>query len=113
MNGKGCRMKKCMGGVPRRGFRGGVGTGTVAVLAAAQNAIDNTEYPIRFFANLFRGEWGGAWDETRRFVVNTTVGSGGSSIPQSTEWTSIRRTLRSPARWPPGACPGATRSSSP
>lgn len=38
------------------------------------NALDNSEYPVRFFSTLFRGEGACAWDETKRFVVNTVVG---------------------------------------
>ena len=61
------------------------------VVKGVQNVIDNTEYPIRLFANLFRGEWGGAWDETRRFVVNTTVGLGGFFDPAK-DWMDIHST---------------------
>ena len=45
------------------------------------NAVDNSEYPVRFFSTLFRGEGGCAWDETKRFVVNTVVGLGGLFDP--------------------------------
>ena len=45
------------------------------------NALDNSEYPVRFFSTLFRGEGGCAWDETKRFVVNTVVGLGGLFDP--------------------------------
>ena len=45
------------------------------------NAVDNSEYPVRFFATLFRGEGGCAWDETKRFVVNTVLGVGGLFDP--------------------------------
>ena len=45
------------------------------------NALDNSEYPVRFFATLFRGEGGCAWDETKRFFVNTIVGVGGLFDP--------------------------------
>ena len=45
------------------------------------NALDNSEYPVRFFATLFRGEGGCAWDETKRFFVNTTIGIGGLFDP--------------------------------
>ena len=41
------------------------------------NALDNSEYPVRFFSTLFRGECGCAWDETKRFVLNTALGIGG------------------------------------
>ena len=45
------------------------------------NALDNSEYPVRFFATLFRGEGGCAWDETKRFFVNTVLGVGGLFDP--------------------------------
>ena len=45
------------------------------------NAVDNSEYPVRFFASLFRGEGGCAWDETKRFAVNTVLGVGGLFDP--------------------------------
>ena len=45
------------------------------------NALDNSEYPVRFFSTLFRGEGGCAWDETKRFVVNTVIGVGGLFDP--------------------------------
>ena len=45
------------------------------------NALDNSEYPVRFFSTLFRGEGGCAWDETKRFVVNTVLGVGGLFDP--------------------------------
>ena len=52
------------------------------------NVVDNSEYPIRFFATLFRGEGGCAWDETKRFVVNTTLGVGGLFDPAK-HWFGI------------------------
>lgn len=45
------------------------------------NALDNSEYPVRFFSTLFRGEGGCAWDETKRFFVNTVLGVGGLFDP--------------------------------
>ena len=45
------------------------------------NAVDNSEYPVRFFATLFRGEGGCAWDETKRFFVNSVLGVGGLFDP--------------------------------
>ena len=45
------------------------------------NALDNSEYPVRFFATLFRGEGGCAWDETKRFFANTIIGVGGLFDP--------------------------------
>ena len=34
----------------------------------------NIAYPRRLFANLFQGKFDGAWDETQRFGINTSVG---------------------------------------
>ena len=47
------------------------------LITGIDNAVDNSEYPVRFFATLFRGEGGCAWDETKRFAVNTVLGAGG------------------------------------
>ena len=52
------------------------------------NALDNSEYPVRFFSTLFRGEGGCAWDETKRFVVNTVLGVGGLFDPAK-NWFGI------------------------
>ena len=52
------------------------------------NAVDNSEYPVRFFATLFRGEGGCAWDETKRFAVNTVLGVGGLFDPAK-NWFGI------------------------
>lgn len=38
------------------------------------NAFDNAYYPVRVLSNTFQGKWEGAWQETRRFVINTTYG---------------------------------------
>ncbi len=51
------------------------------LILGIDNALDNSEYPVRFFATLFRGEGRCAWDETKRFVVNTVVGIGGLFDP--------------------------------
>ncbi len=45
------------------------------------NALDNAEYPVRLCATLFRGECACAWDETKRFVVNSIIGIGGLFDP--------------------------------
>ena len=52
------------------------------------NALDNSEYPVRFFSTLFRGEGGCAWDETKRFFVNTVLGIGGLFDPAK-NWYGI------------------------
>lgn len=47
------------------------------VVRGVDNAVHNSEYSVRLGACLLRAEWGGSWDETKRFLVNTTVGLGG------------------------------------
>ncbi len=58
------------------------------LILGIDNAVDNSEYPIRFFASLFRGEGGCAWDETKRFFVNTVLGVGGLFDPAK-NWFGI------------------------
>ena len=50
------------------------------VIRGVDNAIDNSEYPIRFVATLLRGEGGCAWDETKRFAANT-LGDPARAVP--------------------------------
>jgi ABC-type transporter lipoprotein component MlaA/pimeloyl-ACP methyl ester carboxylesterase len=38
------------------------------------NFFENLLYPVRLVNNLLQGKGGGAWDETKRFGVNTTYG---------------------------------------
>lgn len=38
------------------------------------NALKNSTYPGRLLANVGAWEWIGAWDETKRFALNTTIG---------------------------------------
>jgi phospholipid-binding lipoprotein MlaA len=45
------------------------------------NFFDNLEYPVRLAGNLLQGRWDGAWRETQRFAINTTVGLGGVLSP--------------------------------
>jgi phospholipid-binding lipoprotein MlaA len=45
----------------------------------------NLSYPVRFFNSCFQGKWHGAWAETKRFGVNSTVGLGGFFDP-ATHW---------------------------
>ncbi len=49
------------------------------------NVGHNLSYPVRFFNSCFQGKWGGAWEETKRFAVNSTVGLGGFFDP-ATHW---------------------------
>jgi phospholipid-binding lipoprotein MlaA len=49
------------------------------------NAGHNLTFPVRFFNSCFQGKWGGAWEEAKRFGVNSTVGLGGFFDP-ATHW---------------------------
>jgi phospholipid-binding lipoprotein MlaA len=49
------------------------------------NVGHNLSYPVRFFNSCFQGKWHGAWEETKRFGANTTVGLGGFFDP-ATKW---------------------------
>lgn len=40
----------------------------------ASNFFKNLKFPVRFAGNLLQGKLDGAWVETQRFVVNSTVG---------------------------------------
>lgn len=44
------------------------------VATGVSNFFENLLYPGRLVNNLMQGNLGGAWDETRRFAVNTSVG---------------------------------------
>jgi phospholipid-binding lipoprotein MlaA len=41
------------------------------------NIFENLLYPVRLVTNLLQGKGGGAWRETKRFGVNTTIGIAG------------------------------------
>jgi len=45
----------------------------------------NLTYPVRLVNNSLQGKWKGAWEETKRFGVNSTVGLGGMFDP-ATKW---------------------------
>jgi ABC-type transporter lipoprotein component MlaA len=45
----------------------------------------NLAYPVRLVNNSLQGKWNGAWEETKRFGVNSTVGLGGFFDP-ATRW---------------------------
>jgi phospholipid-binding lipoprotein MlaA len=49
------------------------------------NMGHNMQFPVRFFNSCFQGKWSGAWEETKRFGVNSTVGLGGFFDP-ATHW---------------------------
>ena len=47
----------------------------------ASNFFKNLKYPVRLVSNLLQGRLDGAWVETGRFVINTTVGVVGVFTP--------------------------------
>lgn len=47
----------------------------------ASNFFRNLKYPVRLAGNLLQGRFEGAWVETGRFAVNTTVGIAGIFTP--------------------------------
>lgn len=49
------------------------------------NAGHNLTYPVRLVNSMLQGKWNGAWEETKRFGVNSTVGLGGLFDP-ATYW---------------------------
>ena len=51
------------------------------LIKGIDNFSENLEYPVRLVANLGCAEWSIAWDETRRFFVNSTLGIGGLFDP--------------------------------
>lgn len=55
------------------------------VRSKISNAGHNLTYPVRLVNNCLQGKWSGAWEETKRFGVNSTVGLGGLFDP-ATHW---------------------------
>ena len=49
------------------------------------NVGHNLTYPVRLVNNCLQGRWRGAWEETERFGVNSTIGLGGLFDP-ATHW---------------------------
>ena len=47
----------------------------------ASNFFYNLKYPVRLAGNLLQGKFEGAWVETGRFAINSTVGLGGVMTP--------------------------------
>lgn len=47
----------------------------------ASNFFRNLKYPVRLAGNLLQGRFEGAWVETGRFAINTTVGVAGIFTP--------------------------------
>jgi len=58
------------------------------LIKGIDNFSNNLEEPCAIFSNLFMGEWLAAWDETRRFFINSTLGIGGLFDP-SEDWFYI------------------------
>jgi phospholipid-binding lipoprotein MlaA len=50
----------------------------------AKNFFNNLSYPVRLVGNLLQGRLQGAWVETGRFAINTTVGIAGIFTPADT-----------------------------
>ncbi|MGY8651922.1 MAG: MlaA family lipoprotein, partial [Verrucomicrobiia bacterium] len=46
-----------------------------------RNFRNNLFYPLRLFSNLLQGKWSGAGTETKRFLINTTLGVAGLGDP--------------------------------
>ena len=46
---------------------------------AIGNFFDNLMYPMRLINNLLQGKFENSWDETKRFLINTTIGFVGFS----------------------------------
>ena len=61
------------------------------VIECIDNACVNLEFPARAVSCLLRAEWGGALDETIRFLINTTIGIGGFFDPAQ-HWLHIYNT---------------------
>ncbi|MEI6783718.1 MAG: VacJ family lipoprotein [Verrucomicrobiota bacterium] len=59
------------------------------VRSRISNAGHNLKFPVRLVNSCLQGKWSGAWAETERFGVNSTVGLGGLFDP-ATHW-KIRR----------------------
>ena len=53
-----------------------------------ENFSENIEYPRRLIADLCMGEGALAWDATKRFFINTTLGVGGLFDPAG-KWFGI------------------------
>jgi len=51
------------------------------LIKGIDNFSVNLEEPCAIFSNLFMGEWQPAWDETRRFCINSTLGIAGLFDP--------------------------------
>ena len=54
------------------------------VRAKISNAGHNLTYPVRLVNSCLQGKWAGAWEESKRFGVNSTIGAAGFFDPAST-----------------------------
>ncbi len=55
------------------------------VRSKISNCGHNLTYPVRLVNSSLQGKWKGAWEETKRFGANSTVGLGGLFDP-ATKW---------------------------
>lgn len=49
------------------------------IQGAFSNFFDNLLYPVRLINNLLQGKFENSWHETKRFLLNTTIGFAGLS----------------------------------
>lgn len=49
------------------------------IQGAFSDFFHNLLYPLRLVNNMLQGKWENSWDETKRFLINTTIGFGGLS----------------------------------
>ena len=57
-----------------------------AVRDSIGKAGHNLAYPVRLVNTTLQGKWGAAWDETRRFGINSTVGLAGFFDPATSQF---------------------------
>ena len=58
------------------------------LIKGIDNFSENLEYPVRLVGSLGCAEWMTAWDDTRRFLINSTLGIGGLFDPAA-DWFYI------------------------
>lgn len=79
----------------------------VPVRSSIRRVGDNLRYPIRLVNNLAQGKGRGAWVETKRFGINTTIGVLGIWDPARKRWNlqpSVEDCGQTLGKW--GAGPG-------
>ena len=72
----------------------GIGYTTIIprpLIEIIENMCCNLEFPRKLITCLGTAEWGGAWDETLRFLTNSTIGLGGMFDPAK-HWFHIYST---------------------